>query len=124
MLFNDDEYERERSGTETLKANYVKWIIHSKVGESTEYWNGFLAQDREPTKRRSRRANIISLFWAASIIPKTPNPELGSLWGVGLNLLQLTQRKEKDGSYVYIARKVKDLPDNMKSMYEKTLLNT
>jgi hypothetical protein len=123
MMFNDEEYEKEREGTLVLKTNFVKWITTSKVGDVIEYWHGFLAEDRDPSKRKSRRANIIgSLFWAASSIPRTPNPELGSTWGYGLNLLQLTQRKERDGTYTYLARKIKDLPESSRSMYEKTLL--
>jgi hypothetical protein len=123
-LFNSEEYERERQGTMILKESHVKWIITSKVGDVIEYWSGYLANDRDPSKMRSRRANIIAnLFWSAAVIPRSPNPELGSAWGIGLNLLQLTQKKNRDGSYSYLARKVKDLPENVKSMYSKTLLS-
>lgn len=123
-IFNDEEYEKERQGTITLKASHVNWIINSKIGDSLEYWTGFLAEDRDPSKRKSRRANIIgNLFWSAACIPHSPNPELGNAWGVGLSLVQLTQRKNMDGTYSYFARKIKDLPSDIRSMYSKTLLS-
>jgi len=123
-IFNDDEYEKERQGTLTLKANHVSWIINSKIGETLEYWTGFLAEERDPSKRKSRRANIIAnLFWTAACVPRSPNSELGSTWGIGLGLVQLTQKKNRDGTYSYLAKKVKDLPPDIRSMYSKTLLS-
>ena len=106
------------------KLKFVNWIVDSEVGDSIVYWRGFLAAERYTSgaaKNRNVSGRLIgNVMWTACKTPRQPSSEAVD-WGQGLGLIELKQKKIGDFQYMYIAKKIKKVPDELKTMYRKTL---
>lgn len=106
------------------KLKFVNWIVDSEVGDSIVYWRGFLAAERYTSgaaKSRNVAGRLIgNVMWTACKTPRQPSSEAAD-WGTGLGLVELKQKKIGDFQYMYIAKKIKKIPDELKAMYRNTL---
>lgn len=101
---------------------WVSWILDSKINEVVTYYTGFLSADRDPVRPNSVWPNIIGrLMWNVAVIPKTPAGDSHLSWGSGMKIVELYQKRHENGLYFYRARKILEVPMELKPAWRLTL---
>jgi len=101
---------------------WIQWILDSNPNEVVTYYTGFLSADRDPVRPNSVWPNIIGrLMWNVAVIPKTPAGDSHMSWGSGMKLVEIYQKKHEDGMYFYKARKILEVPPELKPAWRLTL---